>query len=170
MADRAKSSTKRCTKCGSGGPFYKNKNTQDGFHAWCKECVKKGQKLHYGRHPGLRTRETQRWAKANPEQVKAKQNRWYQKNPERAREFHCKAQLRYGVKNPAKLKARAAVRQAVLRGELTVGPCSRCGLPPSAACGRQAIEGHHHAGYEKAHWLDVTWLCAKCHGQEESKA
>lgn len=34
--------------------------------------------------------------------------------------------------------------------------CSRCG-----SGGR--IEGHHHNGYDKEHYLDVVWLCHPCH-------
>lgn len=25
------------------------------------------------------------------------------------------------------------------------------------------LHGHHGRGYDKAHWLDVDWLCAPCH-------
>lgn len=34
-------------------------------------------------------------------------------------------------------------------------------------CGRfGAVEGHHHHGYDRAHWYDVAWLCRKCHVKE----
>ncbi len=32
-----------------------------------------------------------------------------------------------------------------------------------ANCGKQAEQWHHHNGYEKDHWLDVTPLCIPCH-------
>lgn len=42
----------------------------------------------------------------------------------------------------------------------------RNGLPRPAACscgsaGR--LQAHHHNGYAPEHWLDVVWLCPKCH-------
>lgn len=31
-------------------------------------------------------------------------------------------------------------------------------------CGRASrLHAHHGRGYNKAHWLDVEWLCAPCH-------
>jgi hypothetical protein len=27
------------------------------------------------------------------------------------------------------------------------------------------VEAHHHLGYAPEHWLDVQWLCRKCHKQ-----
>lgn len=32
-------STKLCTKCGSPGPFYRNKHMSDGLSYWCKQCA-----------------------------------------------------------------------------------------------------------------------------------
>ena len=52
--------------------------------------------------------------------------------------------------------ARSAVNHAVAAGRLVRGPCVRCGKT-----GR--TDGHHHNGYDKAHWLDVMWLCRPCH-------
>lgn len=31
---------KQCKRCGSLGPFHKNKNTHDGLQSWCKICKK----------------------------------------------------------------------------------------------------------------------------------
>jgi hypothetical protein len=28
---------------------------------------------------------------------------------------------------------------------------------------RTKLSGHHHAGYTREHWLDVTWVCSCCH-------
>ena len=51
-------------------------------------------------------------------------------------------------------RAKAAVARAKRDGTLTQRPCS-CGNPKS--------EAHHHKGYAPEHWLDVEWLCKKCH-------
>ena len=31
------------------------------------------------------------------------------------------------------------------------------------------IEAHHFLGYEPEHWLDIRWLCRKCHRKEDVK-
>lgn len=62
-----------------------------------------------------------------------------------------------------KTRARQAVLYAVKTGVL---------LRPEACptCGRAVrVHGHHHNGYDKGHWLDVVWLCARCHRKEEQK-
>lgn len=56
--------------------------------------------------------------------------------------------------------ARRAVQRAVERGAL-VKPsrCQRC----STWTAQSLLHGHHHNGYDAAHWLDVEWLCPRCH-------
>lgn len=54
--------------------------------------------------------------------------------------------------NRAKYLAHKAVENAVRRGKLTRGACSRCGSPNAQA---------HHADYSKP--LEVDWLCSACH-------
>lgn len=60
-----------------------------------------------------------------------------------------------------KVKARSAVNYAVHTGHLRKPTtCPRCGRSV-------VVHGHHHNGYDPEHWLDVVWLCAKCHREEE---
>lgn len=56
--------------------------------------------------------------------------------------------------------ASQAVHRAVERG-LLIRPdhCSKCGN-----CA--AVVAHHHLGYERENWLQVIWLCPKCHVAE----
>jgi len=62
-----------------------------------------------------------------------------------------------------KAAARRAVTIAVARGELIrPSTCSAC----DAKCHPSA---HHHKGYEEESWLDVLWLCNRCHAQVEMK-
>lgn len=56
------------------------------------------------------------------------------------------------------MAARAALRKAVLTGELPNIKTLVC-----VDCGAPAQEYHHHNGYEPEHWLDVIPLCHKCH-------
>ncbi len=65
--------------------------------------------------------------------------------------------LKYYQANKSHLRARGAVRQALLKGELVKLPCEKCGV--------LEVHAHHHAGYEKENWLTVTWLCNEHHRQ-----
>lgn len=61
------------------------------------------------------------------------------------------------ARHPGRIAARNAVTHALERGELVRGPCAECGVEPTQA--------HHHNGYERAYWFDVTWLCPAHHGE-----
>jgi hypothetical protein len=57
-----------------------------------------------------------------------------------------------------KIPARAAVRRAIERGELTPRPCKY----RSNEC-RGSVQCHHARGYSPVHWLDVDWVCTWHH-------
>lgn len=60
-----------------------------------------------------------------------------------------------------RMAARRAVGAAILIGVLQRP--ARC---PS--CKRKClVQGHHHKGYDKKNWLNVVWLCPRCHRKEE---
>lgn len=60
-----------------------------------------------------------------------------------------------------RVRARQAVYWAVKTG--TLKRPAKC-----SACPRRCTpHAHHHHGYAREHWLDVTWFCAKCHYQIE---
>jgi len=66
----------------------------------------------------------------------------------------------YAKRNPEKLQARRAVSRAIKRGKLIrPGICLRCAETKN-------IQGHHYKGYKKENWLDIIWLCPKCHHEE----
>lgn len=71
----------------------------------------------------------------------------------RFRSYH--RSYKQSAKAQQKDKARNAVEQALLRGDMTRKPCERCRATPA--------EAHHHAGYDRANWLTVKWLCRACH-------
>ncbi len=75
------------------------------------------------------------------------------------RSIHRDAVARERARHPERTAARSAVSNAVLSGKLTKQPCHRCGST-------DRIQGHHHMGYEKEHWLSVEWLCVTCHQRE----
>lgn len=57
--------------------------------------------------------------------------------------------------------ARKAVAMAVRARDLVKEPCNSCGS-------RGAVEAHHYRGYDISHWLDVRWLCKRCHQAAEA--
>lgn len=70
-------------------------------------------------------------------------------------------------KYPDKRQARNAISHALTEGKL-IRPviCSICNKP-SDLVGK--IMAHHHNGYDKEHWLDVIWVCVRCHRIEHAK-
>lgn len=65
-------------------------------------------------------------------------------------------------RDPLKDAARRAVRNAIVSGVLTrPTECGECGLTAKRIDGINAIQAHHHNGYD--HPLEVEWLCPKCH-------
>jgi len=77
----------------------------------------------------------------------------------------------YRVMPPAWWKARRAVDKAIHDGRLIPSAeCSVCEqVSPSASDGRRTIQAHHCLGYEREHWLDVIWLCPRCHKRIDSE-
>lgn len=67
-----------------------------------------------------------------------------------------KYQATQRLRNPDQKHARDAVYRALKEGRLLKPDhCKEC---PET----QRLEGHHES-YAKEHWLDVEWLCKKCH-------
>ena len=67
---------------------------------------------------------------------------------------------RWENKNPDKKAAHNAINLAVKTGKL-IRPdaCSICGN------NEVRIIAHHTDSYEEEHWLDVIWVCDKCHNK-----
>jgi hypothetical protein len=60
------------------------------------------------------------------------------------------------ARHPEHKKARQAVYEAIKRGDLLKPTrCEDCGQ-------EKPLQGHHES-YEKEHWLEVRWVCRKCH-------
>jgi len=71
--------------------------------------------------------------------------------------------------NQTERKARSQAREAV-RTALRSGLIER----PTACESNESIhapgmiEAHHFLGYGRAHWLDIRWLCKRCHRLADS--
>lgn len=92
-----------------------------------------------------------RW-KSDPEKMREIARRSYEKNKERIRDY----QRRHYATDER--RARVAVNRAVMNGKIP-----RASDLPCAECGGKAREYHHHAGYDRANWLNVKPTCTQCH-------
>lgn len=158
---------KVCFKCGAEKPladFYKHKKMADGHLNKCKECTKTDVSsnrkdnleyyLHYDRNrPNAEARNA-----AISRQRKA---RYHADDDFRARVLG--ERQRWAERNPQKRRAQHAVSNAV-RDEKLSRPdiCEHCGTA------ERRIQAHHWS-YSPEHWLDVIWLCTKCHGAEHRR-
>jgi hypothetical protein len=75
----------------------------------------------------------------------ARKRRWRANNPDKAQ----------ALRN-ANHRVDMAIRKGTLKRPCE---CSKCGATGD-------IEAHHHLGYAPEHWLDVIWMCIKCHAKE----
>jgi hypothetical protein len=130
--------TKRCFKCGKDKPrteFYTHRRMADGLLGKCKDCTKAYEKERRRRLVS---------------QIVA-----YEKRPDRVlakRQSNARSQRRARVRNPAQIKARKAVANALQRGKLQRGACE--------VCGATKVQGHHE---DYARPLEVRWLCFRHH-------
>ena len=133
------------------GGYYVQKSG-DGYFSRCKECVKQAVRDRRIEYPEkIAAYERVRWELPSRKKAIAgylKEAR--SKDPERFRRYSRESIARY----PEKRKARAAVQYAIKIGRLTRGVCEDCSAEKVQA---------HHADYSKP--LEVTWLCARCHGR-----
>ncbi len=142
MPQRHESSTalKRCSRCKrmlERDCFGSDRSRGDGLHARCRIC---NRALDRVRDRATRdTPEGRATTKANNDKM----------TPERRAVQH----LKYRAANLTKYRARDIVTQALRSGVLIRQPCERCGDEKSQC---------HHEDYSRP--LDVTFLCARCHG------
>jgi len=130
-------------------------------------------------NPEISRQRDRRYAERNPERLKETQHRSDRKRRHsRAAQYESNRDARltsnrkwrerskaeisaynsaYYQTHKVEHQARSAVKNALKEGRL-VKPagCQRCPTQTSA------LIGHHHS-YEPQYWLDVEWLCKKCH-------
>lgn len=154
--------------------------------------LKASEKAWREANPDKAAASSRRYRERNPERARANAQRWRENHPDRAKEAERKTDFnrrgrradQYANNREERLAqnqawkdrsrehigeynrayyeahkiehaARLAVRKAIQRGDLVKSDiCNRCPAP--------AVIGHHHS-YEPEYWLDVEWLCKKCH-------
>ena len=158
---------KCCFKCGAEKPlseFYKHPKMADGHVNKCKECNKRdvrenrlSNKDYYDEYDRNRPNHVER-VKAGNERTK----RLYATD-ETFRSKIQKSKIDWAQRNPHKRKAQNALSNAVRDGDvLKLEFCEHC------FSSDKKIQGHHWS-YLEEHWLDVIWLCTKCHGLEHKR-
>ena len=140
---------KQCSNCGEVKPldaFGKRKANKDGLAYQCKVCHCAYSKAYYKDNPDKCKGFAEAWKKANPEKVKADNAAWHKAHPEKG--------YAYRLRNPLKVIAALAVREAIRVGRLAKpANCSECNAT--------GIIHGHNCDYSKP--LEVMWLCPKCH-------
>lgn len=147
---------KTCTKCGvekALDRFHVSQLGAQGRTAACKECRKTAASIRYGHQRSQIIEKTRKYREEHPDDVRRWSRERYYRDPEAAKDAQREARSR----EPNKAKARNAVDKAVLAGRLvkpdTCADCRTAGLP---------LDGHHES-YDPSRWLDVVWLCRRCH-------
>ena len=165
--------TKPCSRCGSVKPlteFHKrSKGSSDGRACWCKVCRNEYNKRLWTENDRNSSR-LLREKRSRIEQPDRWSARYRRKGQLEASKARARRRQREHPSPPHVRQAHQAVHRAIASGVL-VPPerCSKCGRVPSSER-RRAIEGHHHNGYAREHWLDVVWLCTRCHVRTEMQA
>ena len=135
---------KPCWKCGAVKPVAEFSNmakSGDGLNGRCRDCSSAGSKD---------------WRSRSPEGCLEYARAWHKKNPEASRVSRARRLKRYRASHPEKAKAKNALNWAVRSGKI-VRPdsCQICGSGVG-------VQGHHES-YAEEDWLNVIWLCRKCH-------
>ena len=129
---------KKCNKCDSEKElvkFGKDKTKKDGLRTVCKECGKKYDSKR------RRTKERKEYMKSF--------YKWYLESGKAA-----EVDKKYRKSHPKKYAAHKAVSSAIRNKTLIKSNCEICGCKKVQA---------HHDNYNN--FLDVRWLCAKCHAK-----
>ena len=147
---------KTCTRCKEAKPldaFNKNRTMSDGLSQWCRSCRKAHRNQPAQREAMLaKCRDPEYLA----EQGVRRRKRW--------RQADSKEQQRYQSPEYKQMRrARQAVRRAIIRGDL-IRPdaCPQCGRTEHS-------DSHHFNGYDEEHWLDVVFLCRRCHRKADKE-
>lgn len=157
---------KSCFKCGVSKPlteFYKHPAMTDGTVNKCKTCNKKDvienrllNREYYLQYDRNRPNADER----NKNVIARTLNKYHSDEDYKNKILETKAT--WAKANPEKRKAQYYATNAVRDGRLLRKEyCEHCNE-------KKPLQKHHWS-YLKEHWLDVTWLCAKCHGKEHKR-
>lgn len=160
---------KKCPKCSvikSLKEFHKRGGGRKGYASYCKECANETTKKFFKTEKGRAAQK-----RANQSDAGKAARKKYDRSPkgiariqrrrqsEKYRQRHREANRRYQQRHRQKINAQSAVRYAVKTGKIKPAVdfiCSLCKM-------NNAIEYHHHKGYDKINYLDIVPACKRCH-------
>lgn len=151
--------TKRCTKCGrerSLEDFHKASVGAGGRQAKCVDCASRIARERYESKKSSILEQGRAYRETNREVVAERGRDRYAAT----RPAVLDAQRSRRARWPERSRARDAVAKAIRSGALV--PAAQC------ACGGQPVEAHHES-YERDRWLDVEWLCHRCHARRHGE-
>jgi len=178
--------TKRCSHCKQIkviAEFPKDRNRPGGHAYQCKSCRKAYMTLYLKSEKGKNTRKNyegspngkvaiKRYRQSEKGKVASRKRIKKYHQTEKGKNTLLKARKKYAqsekgkvyykqwyLKHPEIRKAKSAIDWAVRTGKLPKVDSLKC------ACGKQAVEYHHHKGYSSKNWLDVIPVCKKCHSE-----
>jgi hypothetical protein len=169
--------SKACTVCGNSYPqtpefWYKGRGT---LFARCKPCVRAAERRTEAKYrarnhelgDAVYDGSDERCYKCGS--VYPRDRKYFRKSAQRrdglqptcnaCNDQACTAWKRSPA-NRAKVRAQVELSFALQVGDIErPTACEGCGETPS-----YALHGHH-TSYDPADWLNVVWLCRKCHGK-----
>lgn len=161
---------KICTKCKLEKDFScfgKCKTFKDGYLYHCKECIQKYREENKERMLEYckRYRESNREliSKRNKDRYRKDKKTFLNRTKKYLKSEKGKSKSKeYRLKNRDKIMARRHLNLALIKNNI-IKPsnCEMCNK-------NDRLQGHHHS-YSKEYWLDVMWLCLKCHNKIHSK-
>jgi len=146
---------KRCNKCGEEKPlseYHSQRASKDGHKPSCKTCVKAYNAARYQKNKEHMRRVCREWKMRNNDKIRGYNRASYEKDPERFRAYSKKSR----EKDPQKVAARGALHNAIRRGDIVRSETCEW-------CDKKCATAGHHWSYLEEHWLDVEWICPKCH-------
>lgn len=159
--------TKVCVQCNEPKLFQrfsKHRKNRDGLQHVCKEC----RSFNYFNNRDKELKKALIYRSQNAEKRRAYSRSLRQKvkqDPEllrKHREYMREASRRSKAKTVLQQMARHAVGQALENGSIVrPSECFEC----KTIC---KPEGHHES-YLKDNWLNVVWLCKRCHAVKHQK-
>ena len=167
---------KTCSLCLASLPtttFGKKASCKDGLLAVCRPCdaararawraanpdtVREVNRRQYSKDKSASKKRSAKYRMDNPNKVAGYRRSFNDRNPD--------AQYVYDAarraKAPLKYKARVALGRALRYGSVArPDVCTSCNVT--------CTPHGHHWSYLPEHWLDVVWLCAKCHTKEHNR-
>jgi len=119
--------SKTCSKCGSSGPFHKEKRANDGLTSQCRKCINQQNKKRYYENKEVHIAKVKEWQTNNKNKVKKYKNKWKKENREKVRKHNRdkywrdpnkqrKASSLWRKQNPEKHRHHVRSREYAVRG------------------------------------------------------